>query len=113
MDKPIPPSDVACTLVVTTVGDREAALRLARALVDARLAACVQIVDGLRSIYRWQGAIEDATECQLIAKTPPSRAEALVARLRELHPYEVPEIVTLDGRASAAYGAWLVAETIE
>jgi periplasmic divalent cation tolerance protein len=113
MDKPIPTSDVDCALVLTTVGDRDAALRLARALVDARLAACVQVVDGLRSIYRWQGAVEDAAECQLIAKTPTARTEALVARLRELHPYEVPEIVTLDGRASAAYGAWLVAETID
>jgi len=111
MDKPIPPSDVACALVVTTVGDAETAQRIARTLVDARLAACVQIVPGLRSIYRWQGAVEDAAEVQVIAKTATARAEALAARLREIHPYEVPEILTFEGRASAAYGAWLVAET--
>jgi periplasmic divalent cation tolerance protein len=113
MDKPIPQPDVACALVLTTVGDQEAAERIARALVEARLAACVQIVPGLRSIYRWQGAIEDAAECQLIAKAPRARAEALAARLREIHPYEVPEIVTIEGCASAAYGAWLLAETTD
>ena len=105
MDKPIPQSDVACVIVVTTVGDRAAADRIARTLVEARLAACVQIVPGLQSIYRWQGAIEEASEIQLIAKTPRARAEALAARLREIHPYEVPEIVTIEARASAAYGA--------
>ena len=113
MDKPIPQPDVACVIVVTTVGDRETADRIARTLVEARLAACVQIVPGLQSTYRWQGAIEDAAEIQLIAKTPRARAEALAARLREIHPYEVPEIVTIEGRASAAYGAWLVGETSE
>jgi periplasmic divalent cation tolerance protein len=113
MDKPIPTSDVACALVVTTVGDAETAERIARTLLEARLAACVQIVPGLRSIYRWQGAVEDAAEIQVIAKTPPARAAALAAHLREIHPYDLPEIVTIEGRASAAYGAWLVEATGE
>ena len=89
----------------------EEAERIGRVVVEERLAACINVLGPCRSIYRWQGAVEDAAEVQVIAKTPTARAEALAARLREIHPYEVPEIVTLEGRASAAYGAWLVAET--
>jgi periplasmic divalent cation tolerance protein len=111
MDKPSAPSPSACALVITTLASREAALPIARALVEARLAACVQLVDGLRSIYRWQGRVEESAECQLVAKTPPDRAAALVERLRDLHPYELPEIVVLDAQASDAYAAWVVAET--
>jgi periplasmic divalent cation tolerance protein len=111
MDKPIPHDDTACTLVLTTLPDREAARSLARALVETRLAACVQVADGLTSIYRWEGRIEENPECQLVAKTTPALAPALAARIRELHPYQVPEILTLDGEASAAYAAWLRAET--
>ena len=111
MDKPLDSPPAACALVITTLSSREAALPLARALVDARLAACVQLVDGLRSIYRWQGRVEESNECQLVAKAPPERVPALVERLRALHPYELPEIVVLDAQASEAYAAWLRAET--
>lgn len=110
MDKPLDPSATACALVITTLSSREAALPMARALVEARLAACVQLVDGLRSIYRWQGRVEESTECQLVAKTPPERVPALVERLRVLHPYELPEIVVLEAQANAAYAAWVRAE---
>jgi periplasmic divalent cation tolerance protein len=111
MDKPVAPSPTACALVLTTLPGRDAALSMARALVEARLAACVQVVDGLLSIYRWQGNLEESAECQLVAKAPPDRVEALVARLRGLHPYELPEVVVLEGRASDAYAAWLRAGT--
>jgi periplasmic divalent cation tolerance protein len=111
MDKPIPPAETACTLVLTTLPDRAAALALARALVEARLAACVQLADGLTSIYRWEGRVEENAECQLVAKTTPALAAALAARIRELHPYQVPEVLTLDGEASDAYAAWVRAET--
>ena len=112
MDKPIPPSDRACALVVTTLPGRDAALAIGRRLVESRVAACVQLVDGLVSIYRWHGAIEESAECQLVAKTAPERVDALIAALRDGHPYELPEIVVLDGTASAAYAAWVRAETI-
>jgi periplasmic divalent cation tolerance protein len=111
MDKPIPPEDTRCHVVLTTLPTREAAETIARALIEARLAACVQLVDGLRSIYRWQGRVEESTEIQLIAKTTPAASTSLVERLRALHPYDVPEILTLDATASAAYAAWLRDET--
>ncbi len=111
MDKPIPSVDPRCHLVLTTLPGRDAALTIARTLVEERLAACVQIVDGLLSIYRWEGRIDESAECQLVAKTTPATAAALVERLRTLHPYEVPEILSLEATASDAYGAWLHAET--
>ena len=111
MDKPIPSVETRCHLVLTTLPTRDAALTIARTLVDERLAACVQLVDGLLSIYRWEGRIDESAECQLVAKTTPAAVAALVDRLRTLHPYDVPEILSLDATASAAYGAWLQAET--
>jgi periplasmic divalent cation tolerance protein len=111
MDKPIPPADTRCHVVLTTLPSRDAALAIARTLVEERLAACVQLVDGLQSIYRWEGRLEEAAECQLAAKTPAARSSALSDRLRALHPYEVPEILTLEATASDTYAAWLRAET--
>jgi len=111
MDKPIPPEATRCHVVLTTLPSREAAETIARALVESRLAACVQLVDGLRSIYRWDGRIDESAEVQLIAKTTPAAAPALVDRLRALHPYDVPEILTLEATASATYAAWLRDET--
>jgi periplasmic divalent cation tolerance protein len=110
MDKPIPPVDTRCHIVLTTLPSREAAQAIARALIDERLAACVQLADGLQSIYRWDGRIEESGECQLTAKTTVDAAPALVERLRALHPYEVPEILTLDAAAGDTYAAWLHAE---
>jgi periplasmic divalent cation tolerance protein len=111
MDKPIPPADARCHVVLTTLPSREAALPIARALVEERLAACVQLIDGLRSIYRWEGRLDESAECQLVAKAPAAISPALVDRLRGLHPYQLPEILTLEATASDAYAAWLHAET--
>jgi periplasmic divalent cation tolerance protein len=111
MDKPIPHADPRCLLVLPTLPNRDAALTIGRALVDDRLAACVQILDGLHSIYRWDGRIDESAECQLVAKTTPDARTALVDRLRALHPYDLPEILVLDATASPAYAAWLRAET--
>jgi periplasmic divalent cation tolerance protein len=111
MDKTIPHESSPCAVVLTTVADRDTAVRVARDLVERRLAACVQIVDGLQSIYRWEGRLDEARECQLAAKTPRDRVDALVAALRAAHPYEVPEIVVLDGIAHGPYAAWLATET--
>ena len=99
-------------LVLTTMPDDDRADALARTLVEERLAACVNVLPGVRSIYRWKGAVEEAAEVMLVAKTRASRAAALAARVRALHPYELPEVVALpvtDG--SRAYLRWVIAES--
>jgi periplasmic divalent cation tolerance protein len=94
-------------LVLTTLGADADAAALARTLVEERLAACVNVVPGMTSIYRWQGSVEQEREQQLLIKTTTGKVEALAARLRELHPYELPEFIVLDAAASAAYGTWV------
>lgn len=94
-------------IVLTTVSQPADAERLARALVDERLAACVNVLPPMQSIYRWNGEVSRETEQQLVIKTAPARLEALEGRLRALHPYELPECVVLRGSASAAYAAWV------
>ena len=81
---------------------------LARTLVDERLAACVSVLPPMRSTYRWKGNVESAAECQLLIKTKAAQVAALEARLKELHPYEVPEflVLAIDG-GSPAYLSWL------
>lgn len=82
--------------------------RLARALVDERLAACVQALPGVRSTYVWQGAVESADEVLLLIKTRTDLFDALTARVEELHPYDVPEVVAVPlTHISAAYAGWL------
>jgi periplasmic divalent cation tolerance protein len=80
---------------------------LARALVDERLAACVNVMPPIRSIYRWEGKIEEASEYQLIMKTTPARLEQVKTRIAQLHPYAVPEIVILTGTAAVEYAGWV------
>ena len=81
---------------------------LAQQLVDERLAACVNILPPMRSVYRWQGAVEQADERQLLIKTTAARLPALESRLRALHPYDVPEFLVLPiAQGSAAYLTWL------
>lgn len=81
---------MAAAFVYITTGSPEQAEHIGRALVESRLAACVNILPGMRSIYRWQGNIETAKETVLIAKTRRSLAEALLAKVKELHTYDVP-----------------------
>ena len=88
-------ADEATLLVFTHLPDRPAALALARALVERRLAACVNVLNGCTSIYRWQGALEQADEFPLLIKTRAARYEELEAVIRSLHPYELPEIVAV------------------
>ncbi|MFH0902069.1 MAG: divalent-cation tolerance protein CutA [Pseudomonadota bacterium] len=97
-----------CSMVVSTVPSAEKAAEIARIVVDEGLAACVNIVPAVRSIYRWKGATCDETEALCLIKTTRSRADALRQRLVELHPYEVPEILVLDiAGGHAAYLAWV------
>ncbi len=90
------------------------AVRIARALVERRLCACVNVVPGVTSVYRWKGELEVDAESTLLLKTRASLVGALTTAILELHPYEVPEVVALpiDGSAgNPAYLAWVLAET--
>ncbi|HRO62344.1 divalent-cation tolerance protein CutA [Thermomonas sp.] len=83
-------------LCLTTCPDAASAERIAKALVDEQLAACVNVLPGLRSTYRWQGAVERADELLLLIKTTRAAWPALQARLLELHPYELPELLAVE-----------------
>ena len=87
--------DTDHVVVMTTLPADADAAALARALVEARLAACVNVLAPMESVYRWQGAVEQEPERQLVLKTSRARIDALWERLRELHPYEVPEFIVL------------------
>jgi periplasmic divalent cation tolerance protein len=103
----------AVVIVLTTVGSETDAGALARVLVDERLAACVNLLPEMRSVYRWQGNVCDDAERQLVIKTTESRLPALELRLAAIHPYELSEFVVLRGEASAAYAAWTADATRE
>ncbi len=81
--------------MTTTLPDQASADRLAAVLVDERLAACAQVLGPVSSTYRWQGSTEHAMECYCHLKTTVARLPALKARIRELHPYEVPEVIAV------------------
>ena len=98
-------------LILTTMPDDDRAEALARTLVDERLAACVNVHGPMVSTYRWQGAVERDAERQIVIKTTRDRLAQLETRLRALHPYELPEFVVLEGKASETYGKWVVDET--
>ncbi len=99
-------------VVLVTTPSPERAAEIARALVEERLAACGNVVPGLRSIYRWEGKVQDDAEALLVLKTTRARFEALRDRVLALHPYEVPEVIALPVEAgSAAYLAWIAGET--
>ncbi|HXD72651.1 MAG TPA: divalent-cation tolerance protein CutA [Vicinamibacterales bacterium] len=95
-------------LVLSTLPDDPSAERIARTLVDEKLAACVNLFSPMTSVYRWKGAVESGTERQIVIKTSRALVGALERRLKELHPYELPEFLVLpidDG--SSEYLRWL------
>jgi periplasmic divalent cation tolerance protein len=94
-------------LILTTMPDDDRAADLARTLVEERLAACVNVHGPMTSTYRWQGRVEVEAERQLAIKTTRANRIALEARLRALHPYEVPEFVVVDATGSDAYAGWV------
>ena len=100
-------------LILTNLPDAASAQALAERLVSERLAACVNILAPCRSVYRWQGAVEDAEEVPLLIKTAATRYAALEAAIRAGHPYELPEIVAVPiVRGLPAYLDWVAAETL-
>ena len=95
------------SIVLTTIGGDTDATPLARTLIEERLAACVSILPAMTSVYCWKEAVDQEREQQLIIKTTADRVAALQARLRVLHPYELPEFIVIDGTASDAYAQWV------
>lgn len=83
-------------VVLSTVSDRESANRIARALVSEKLAACVNVIPGVTSFYEWDGSIQEENEIIILMKSESSAFEKLKKRILDLHPYELPELVTLD-----------------
>jgi periplasmic divalent cation tolerance protein len=105
-------SDRDVEVVFITAPDPEVGERLARALVEERLAACVNVVSGVRSIYRYEGQIHDDSEVLLIVKTRSDRAGLLESRVRALHPYDLPELIRIPlAGGSAAYLEWVREES--
>lgn len=102
--------DLDILAVTTTVATRAEAEALARLLLERRLAACVQVEEGLTSFYRWQGKSCEDAEVRLTVKTLPACRQALEALFAEKHPYEVPQFLATRMEASAAYHAWVRAE---
>jgi periplasmic divalent cation tolerance protein len=104
--------DSRTVIVLTTFGTDVDAARVARTLVDERLAACVNLLPPMTSIYRWKGKIETEHELQVLMKTSADRVPALEQRLREIHPYEVPEFLVLSiETGSEAYLSWVAEST--
>lgn len=100
-------------MVLCNVPDAALAQQIAETLVDEQLAACVNIMAPCRSVYRWQGKLENASEVPLQIKTTAAAYPALQARLLQLHPYEVPEIIALPLAAGLpAYLTWVAAEVL-
>ena len=101
-------------LVLTNCPDEESANAIALALVEERLAACVNILPRVQSVYRWQGAVESATEIPLFIKSTATNYPALEAAIRNRHPYQVPEIIALPvQRGLPAYLDWIASETTQ
>jgi periplasmic divalent cation tolerance protein len=94
-------------IVLTTVGADFDAVAIARILVEEQLAACVNVLPVMTSVYRWKGNVEQDREQQLVIKTTASSVERVASRLRALHPYELPEFLVLRGSASEAYAEWV------
>lgn len=102
----------SCLLVLTNCPDEDCANAIALAVVEAGFAACVNILPRVQSVYRWQGAVESASEIPLLIKTTKHDYAALETRIRELHPYALPEIIALDiTRGLPAYIDWLTGQT--
>jgi uncharacterized protein involved in tolerance to divalent cations len=104
-------SDDEIVEVTTTCATRDDVLRIAQALIDERLAACVQLGGPITSVYRWQGRTETSQEWRCTAKTLRTHFPRIAQRIGELHPYELPEILAVPVvEASEKYRAWVIAE---
>ena len=98
-------------MILTTLAAEADAAAFARTLVEERLAACVNVLPSMTSVYRWKGEIEQELEQQLVIKTTRARVPALQARLAQLHPYELPEFLVLDAHGGKEYLDWVEQST--
>ena len=104
---------MSALIVVTNVPDREVALKIAHALIERKLAACINILAECTSVYRWRGKLETAIEVPLFIKTRSAIYDDVEAAIRSLHPYELPEIVAVPvERGLSDYLEWVNAETV-
>ncbi|MDB5049790.1 MAG: cutA [Fibrobacteres bacterium] len=103
---------MSATVAYITARDREQALLIGKALLESRLVACINLIDRMKSMYWWEGRLEEAEECILIAKTVDSRHEEIIRRVKELHSYLIPCVVfwPLSG-GNAEYLSWIEKET--
>ena len=107
-------SDQPASMIYITCGSRNEALKIARAVVEERLAACANIIDAMRSVYWWQGSVNEDDEVVLILKTTAERVEKLTERVKELHSYDLPCVVEIPlGGGNADYLDWIAAETAD
>ena len=103
---------MTASLVYVTCETVDEAQRISRTVVKERLAACTNMLTGMRSTYWWEGAVQEAEEISLLIKTGGNRVDALIARVRELHSYDVPCVVELPlARGNPDYLAWIEAES--
>jgi len=102
-------------MIYITCGSRDEATKIARIIVEERLAACANIIDAMRSVYWWQGKVTEDDETVLIFKTTAERVGALTERVKALHSYELPCVVEipLGNGGNAAYLDWIAAETAD
>jgi len=104
---------MALVQLITTVESREDALSLAHAAVDERVAACVQVIGPISSVYRWKGKVEESAEYLCLMKTPLERLERLIGFVRERHPYDTPEITVVESLLTDdRYLTWAQTETV-
>ncbi len=100
------------SLIYITAASRDEAVMLGRSLVEARLVACANVIDGAISIYWWEGAVQEEREALLVAKTVSGNADAVIAKVKELHSYSCPCVVAMPIAAgNAAYLEWIERET--
>jgi periplasmic divalent cation tolerance protein len=106
--------DEECCEVVVTAADADWLAGFTRTLVEERLAACGHVTAPIRSIYRWEGAVQDETEARVALHTRRALVPAVIERTRELHPYDIPCVIALSlAGGDPAYLGWIVAETRE
>ena len=104
----------AFRIVLSTAGSEEEGARIAKSLVERKLCACVNLAPGVRSFYRWEGAVQDDAEVLLIMKTTQDKLEALSEHLAEIHSYDVPEMLAIPiDQGSAPYLEWLAESCAE
>ena len=101
-------------MIYITCGSREEATEIARSVVEERLAACANIIDGMRSVYWWEGSVSEDDETVLILKTTSEKVATLTERVKALHSYTLPCVVEIPlGGGNAAYFEWIAAETAD